>query len=1028
MEVGDNINQYQVVEHIGRGGMADVWSARDGKLNRMVAIKTIAHGLAEDGGEDPIGLFRTEAQTIARMEHPHILPIYDFGDYEGALYIVMRYMSGGSLADVVDRGAMPPGDVIRIGTAVAQALDYAHLNDIVHLDLKPANILLDAYQSPYLADFGLATTVDREGRAANPGSGTLMYMAPEQLNSAVIDKRADIYSFALVLYHMFTGDLPFKGSTPMAFKQIQYNEEVPPISGMPISVSYALQRCANLYPDLRPNTLMEVIEEVKNALAETIDLTASSTSSRDVSDFADMFGASSGMIGNLSAELLDAVDIYSRAHQAWDGGQGRFLLGITHFMVMDSYYSEYDKHGLPIDEEGYQMLLRGALEYDINLEYWWGKLNDGNRRWVCLHAIRSANAPARIRAFFRLETLPDTETPRIPRLVAQALQIETNDNAKLAALKVLGTRARLLKPQQFVDVMTQYRGRLLTTVTRFDLQAIAPGEWLEAAYTPEIDMLVADIALHDESPTVVESAARVIGKMRSTTGVRYLAAAHEQGHPHALRALAFARDEAPNLPPEVNAQARLYTWLTNTWRRATDKPFALTWAFILATLGGWAAMGRMVNVTFRNQLLFAPQKVVNTIGFGLAFAIFAGVLTMLASEFPSRLRGFWLEWARFLFSAVLGIVWGTLTWGMTSYMYFNNPFPNWDLMLVGGFGLAIGYILTTMLNLRAWVAVLFTAIGAALPIYAGWNNYCQQIYVCLDAPAFSAAPAALIGLIVGVFAGTLLRLRQEVMVEIVPSALMELPGWLRVSMTAAAGFAWATLMWFGYALLMQPMQVTWALILVFVVFSLVLGLLLAYALKPASRLSFALSALGGFSAYFALLNPLMQNPAFHPVIDFNSIDTLFYFELPEHLPQALIPFALILALGGHAQIINRDLRHFIARIRPVRTEIPLADPSGLATADGDTAYSTRRFIVRSTGGTGPLPADRLNFDFSEPEDVDPNAETDMMVTDRFREQGGMATAPFDDDDMPDGDVQGMNTAKMDPLDTGDIKRLHDEDQ
>lgn len=1027
MEVGDNINQYQVIEHIGRGGMADVWSARDGKLNRMVAIKTIVHGLSEDGGDDPTVLFRQEAQTIARMEHPHILPIYDFGDFEGALYIVMRFMSGGSLAEVVDRGAMPPGDVIRIGTAVAQALDHAHLNNIVHLDLKPANILLDSYQTPYLADFGLATAIDPEGRAANPGSGTLMYMAPEQLNSTVLDKRADIYSFALVLYHMLTGDLPFKGSTPMAFKQIQYGEDIPPISGMPISVTYALQRCANLYPDLRPNSLMEVIEEVKNGLAATIDLTPT-TSSRDMSDFADILGASSGMIGNLSAELLDAVDIYSRAHQAWDGGQGRFLLGITHFMVMDSYYSEYDKHGLPIDEEGYQMLLRGALEYDINLEYWWGKLNDGNRRWVCLHAIRSASAPARIRAFFRLETLPDTESPRIPRLVAQALQIETNDNAKLAALKVLGTRARLLKPQQFVDVMTQYRGRLLTTVTRFDLQAIAPGEWLEAAYTPEIDTLVADIALHDESPVVSEASARIIGKMRSTTGVRYLAAAHEQKHPRALRVLAFARDEAPNLPPEVNAQARFYTWLTNTWRRATDRPFALTWAFIFATLGGWVAMGRMVNVTFRNQLLFAPQKVVNTIGFGLAFAIFAGVLTMLASEFPSRLRGFWLEWARFLFSAMLGIGWGILTWGMTSYMYFNNPEPNWDLMLVGGFGLAIGYILTTMLNLRAWVAVLFTAIGAALPVYAGWNNYCQQIYVCLDAPAFSPAPAALIGLIVGVFAGTLLRLRQEIMVEIVPTALMQLPGWLRVSVTAAAGFAWATLIWLGYALLMRPMQVTWMLILAFVVSSLVLGLLLAYALKPTSRLSFTLAAVVGFGGYFALLNPLLQNPAFHPVIDFNSIDTLFYFELPEHLPQALIPFALILALGGHAQLVNRDLRHFIARIRPVRAEVTIADPSGLVASEGDGAYSTRRFIVRS-GGTGPLPADRLNFDFSEPE-IDTNAETDLMVTDRFRDQGSGDTAKFDmDDEMGvGGGVQDMNTSKLDPLNTKDIKRLQDEDQ
>lgn len=1023
VDIGDTINHYQVVEHIGRGGMADVWSARDGKLNRMVAIKTIARGLTNDGG-DPVALFRQEAQTIAQMEHPHILPIYDFGDFEGALYIVMRYMSGGSLEDIVERGPMPPGDVIRVGTAVAHALDFAHLNNIVHLDLKPANILLDSYQTPYLADFGLATSVDREGRAANPGAGTLMYMAPEQLNATVIDKRADIYSFALVLYHMFMGDLPFKSATPLAFKQIQYNEDLPFLEGLPVGVSYALQRCANFYPDLRPNTLMEVITELTDALAESIDLSLPSTSSRDVSDFAELLSASSGMMSNLSAELLDAVDIYARARQIWDGGQGRFLLGVTHFMVMDSYYSQAVKHGLTIDEDGYQMILRGALEYDINVEYWWHQLDDANRRWVCLHTIRSANPPARIRALYRLETLPDTETPRIPRLVAQALQIETDTNAKLAALQVLGARSRLLKAQPTFDVLTRYRGRLLTTLTRLDVETIPQGHWVEATYTPEIDTLVADIALHDESPDVAERAARVIGKMRSTTGVRYFVAAQTMGSRKALRALAFVRDEAPNLPPEVNPRIRLYTWLTNTWRRATDKPLSLTWAFILATLGGWVAMGRMVNVTFRNQLLFAPQKVVNTIGFGLAFAIFAGVLTMIASEFPSRLRGFWLEWSRLVFSAVFGIGWGVLTWGMTSYMYFNNPLPNWDLMLIGGFGIAIGYVLTTMLNLRAWLALSFTAIGAALPVYAAWNNYCQQAFLCLDAPAFSASPGALIGLIVGLFAGTVLRMRHEAVIEVVPTVLTQLPRPVRMSLTALAGLGWATAAWLSYALLLPPGEVKWAGILSFVVASLIFSTLLAYALRTISRAAFAASAVAAFAAYFHLLNPYMQNPALHPTIDFNGLDTLFFFDTPEQIPQALIPFALILALGGHANLVNQELRRLIVRLRPAMTRpepVLIAEP-----VDTETMGQTKRFTAIRPGGTGPLPADRLGYDFSEPDDaLDPKRQTGMMAA---VDADPMQTGRFDD--LPDLDgvnEDDLRTAKIDPRDA-EIKRLQDEDQ
>ncbi|MEO1289190.1 MAG: serine/threonine-protein kinase, partial [Chloroflexota bacterium] len=218
MDAGALVNeQYKIIEHIGRGGMADVWSARDTRLRRMVAIKTIVAGLSND--IDPVDLFKREAHTIAQMEHPHILPIYDFGEHDNNLYIVMRYVTGGSLEDLLRDGPMPPQEVLRMGDAIAQALDYAHQNNVIHLDLKPPNILLDSSGAPYLADFGLATVLDPEGRARNPGSGTLLYMAPEQMMSDTIDHRADIYAFSIMLYHMLTGILPFDGNVPLSMSQ-----------------------------------------------------------------------------------------------------------------------------------------------------------------------------------------------------------------------------------------------------------------------------------------------------------------------------------------------------------------------------------------------------------------------------------------------------------------------------------------------------------------------------------------------------------------------------------------------------------------------------------------------------------------------------------------------------------------------------------------------------------------------------------------------------------------------------------------
>ncbi len=511
MDVGVEFGQYRVIEHIGRGGMADVWSARDKRLNRTVAIKTVARDLSHD--MNPVKLFEREAQTIANLEHPHILPIYEFGDYDGQLYIVMRYVSGGSLEDLLEAGPLPPDEVIRLAKAVAQALDYAHENKVVHLDLKPSNILLDSYQLPYLADFGLATVMGPEGRAANPGSGTLLYMAPEQLTAEMVDQRADVYSFSIMLFHMMTGQLPFDAMVPLALKQMQMNELLPSVEalepGLPPQITTILRRGTEVEIAKRPATLGEIVTAIEEALGVTTHAPARGAAARTsaaaarpedlvtrsepldelitgpmdnlitrtaptgdsaVNDI--LSGPLDGLItgpqqrppseeketktsidlpGDLqtildvSPEAMaqhEAVDIYTRATRAWLRGQGRFLLGITHFMLINDYYVNAQEHGLEIDEAGMTMMLRGALEYDHDIDVWWNWLGDDARRLVALHALLSENAPARVRALQRLETLPDADPPQIPRLVAQQLQVETNPAAQLAAIRVLEVRGK----------------------------------------------------------------------------------------------------------------------------------------------------------------------------------------------------------------------------------------------------------------------------------------------------------------------------------------------------------------------------------------------------------------------------------------------------------------------------------------------------------------------------------------------------------------------------------------------------------
>lgn len=727
MDIGSEFSHYRVIEHIGRGGMADVWSARDKRLNRTVAIKTIARDLSQDNGVEPIKLFEREAQTIAQLEHPHILPIYDFGENEGQLYIAMRYVTGGSLEHMLTDGAMTTDMVVRQARNIASALDYAHANHVIHLDLKPSNILMDSNESPYLADFGLATVLGPEGRAANPGYGTLLYMAPEQLTAGELDHRADIYSFAILVFQMLTGELPFDATTSLALKQLQWQEDLPEAEKMGSELAEVLtpvlRRGTALNPDDRPDTLMDLVNELEEALGKV----QGSAVIKPQGDFDDEDG-----VGLLTIDLSgvqtiadqgamvrrEAQDIYNRARKAWAHGQGRFLLGVTHFMVMNDVYMKADENGLEIDEAGFQLLLRGALEYDHEIDYWWKKLDHDNRRWVALHTIRSESAPARARAFYRLETIPDGDPPRIPTLVAQALALETNDEAKKAAINVLATRAKREYPSgNYMAVPQGLTGRLLTTRTRADIQLHIPSDWRTTVYSEDIDQMLAKIALDPRStPEIAEQAARTVGRIRSLAAVKMIGDAQRSGSRGALLALALVRDEAPSLPNVISPQGRIYAWFANTWRRLTDDPLKNVRRFVFAMLGATLAMAIYVFVTFRSEAIFNAERWGRTISIGLTFGMMMAILTLIAGELPSRLRGFWPWWARLIFSSLAGFLWGTLAWGAFTWFFLNYP-PVWEIMAYVGLGTALVFMLSSVFNLRGWLSILIMTVAVYIPIY-----------------------------------------------------------------------------------------------------------------------------------------------------------------------------------------------------------------------------------------------------------------------------------------------------------------------
>ena len=188
--IGQTLGQYRIIEQLGKGGMATVFKAFQPSLERYVAVKVLPPYFAHEEGFSE--RFSREARSIARLDHPHILPIYDFGQEGEISYIAMKYVDAGTLQDIKPDGPFAPECAVDILSQTAQALDYAHEQGIIHRDIKPANILMDRGRWVLLTDFGLAKIVEgsQQLTASGVGVGTPAYMAPEQGQGRRVDARA----------------------------------------------------------------------------------------------------------------------------------------------------------------------------------------------------------------------------------------------------------------------------------------------------------------------------------------------------------------------------------------------------------------------------------------------------------------------------------------------------------------------------------------------------------------------------------------------------------------------------------------------------------------------------------------------------------------------------------------------------------------------------------------------------------------------------------------------------------------------
>jgi serine/threonine protein kinase len=278
-----SIGRYLILDQIGSGGMSSVYLAQDAVFDRQVAVKVLSASLGEK--PDNRERFRREAKAIAMLEHSAVVPVYEYGEDGESLFLVLRYMQGGSLRDRLTRGRMPLPAAAAVIRRISSALDKAHSMGMIHRDIKPGNVLFDLEDNPYITDFGLVKMVESSVQLTHSEFfGTPAYTSPEQCQGEKdIDARADVYSLCAMFFHMVTGSPPYQAGNAMALLMKHVSHPIPRLSAaasdLPAALQSVIDRGMAKSPAGRFPSAGELAREVDRIAASVPNIPAAQTQS-----------------------------------------------------------------------------------------------------------------------------------------------------------------------------------------------------------------------------------------------------------------------------------------------------------------------------------------------------------------------------------------------------------------------------------------------------------------------------------------------------------------------------------------------------------------------------------------------------------------------------------------------------------------------------------------------------------------------------------------------------------------------------
>ena len=536
---GYQLGIYTVLEQIGRGGEAVVWSGFDNLRKRMVAIKVIATDLNDPAAASMVPAnFEREVHLVASLEHPHILPMYEFGMAASFSYFVMAYKGTGTLASWISVRPLSLMDMAETARQMLSALAYLHERGIVHRDIKPSNILLDSQKNTYLADFGLAKRLSQSTMALHTGRGTGPYAPYEQQAYHNITQQSDIYSLGIVLYEMLTGQLPWEAQYSLAVLQeregavlpdlLELNPECPP------ELNAVLRKFTSFRWQDRPQTAESAYALLYDALPPAVQQAVSSTLHPNEHE-------EIVLLGHDAAYLLNFFETEWQPEMP-------YAANLTHLAFIEVYYRRFPA---AVTDQVLRFLIRGGLVHDYQLHQWWQQAEPGLRWEVSLAALGAEDQEVMVRVLALLLREPPGVVPA-------------------------GTTA-LASLEKLIDLATTAQEWRLRRDALNALAHLLPEaeRWQPVGISESGDARLAQLAL--EASTQGKHALEIVAAMRSETAVaRLLSLLSSDNKEQILNVLLDLWQQVGSLPRLVPSGLRARLWARRLQKRLLDDPEGLS--------------------------------------------------------------------------------------------------------------------------------------------------------------------------------------------------------------------------------------------------------------------------------------------------------------------------------------------------------------------------------------------------------------------------------------------------------------------